>query len=105
MRTLEAPRKRPTSAKRKCTEIQRKVRRFLPTDKQAEMLSFIESHIRVYGAAPSVRQIGAEFGITTTNGVAWHLQALQRKGWLTVDPNKNRSLQVTKGILIVGEVS
>ncbi len=34
------------------------------------------------GTMPTLRELGVEMGIGSTNGVACHLQALERKGWV-----------------------
>lgn len=40
---------------------------------------------------PVVREIAAEFGISSTNGVMCHLQALVKKGFLIQLPTGERS--------------
>lgn len=52
------------------------------TDKQKSILSFIRVYCAKVGEVPTVRQIGAAFGIRSTNGVSDHLKALQCKGRL-----------------------
>ena len=46
------------------------------THRQAEVLDFIER----MPIPPTLREIGAELGIASTNGVNDHLRALERKG-------------------------
>jgi len=52
------------------------------------MVSFYEANGGVF---PSLREIGAEMGITSTNGVSCHLESLRRKGWLRGRDGKVRA--------------
>ena len=63
------------------------------TARQQEMLDYIERETRSAGVPPSIRQIGAALGITSTNGVRLHLQALQKKGYI------RRSQRTSRGIV------
>ena len=68
------------------------------TKRQAAILQFIAQTIQDQGYPPTLAEIGAHFGIRSTNGVTDHLVALERKGYLTRS-NKARSLHVTeKGV-------
>src|SRR5207248_2433632 len=49
------------------------------TDRQREVYEFIRGKIRGRGYGPTVREIGAQFGIASPNGVMCHLRALERK--------------------------
>lgn len=62
------------------------------TDRQRETLRTIADWISDYGYPPTLREIGARMGISSTNGVNDHLLALQRKGYLARDPRLARSL-------------
>src|SRR5215510_2389321 len=53
----------------------------LLTDRQREILNYIEREVRTTGVPPSIRQIGVALGISSTNGVRAHLQALEKKGY------------------------
>lgn len=66
------------------------------TVRQREILDFIIEFRAEHGVPPTYRQIGAEFGIASTNGVSDHVHALIRKGYLTkaVTPLKKRVLRV-----------
>jgi repressor LexA len=68
------------------------------TARQREVLDFIRSFIRRQGYAPSLREIGDQFNIRSTNGVNDHLTALERKGFLRRTSNKSRTLQPTEGL-------
>lgn len=74
-----------------------------PTDRQREVLAFLADYVRERGGAPSMREIGSAFGITSTNGVNDHLIALERKGLIDRDPLVSRGLRVTaSGFVALG---
>ena len=52
------------------------------TARQKEIYDFLLRVIREKGYAPSIPEIGAKFKIASTNGVADHLKALQKKGYI-----------------------
>ncbi|CDF32750.1 unnamed protein product [Chondrus crispus] len=52
------------------------------TDRQRQILDFITHRIQEQGYPPTIREIGEEMGIKSTNGVNDHLKALERKGYL-----------------------
>ena len=62
------------------------------TDRQREVYDFIQDRIRAWGYPPTIREIGEHLGIKSTNGVADHLKALKRKGYLNHDERKSRAL-------------
>ncbi len=65
------------------------------TDKQRDILAFVETRMAERGSAPTLREIGAHFGISSTNGVRTHLDALIRKGYLKKAANLSRGLVPT----------
>jgi repressor LexA len=67
------------------------------TDRQKSILDFIVGEFKRTFIIPTVREIGAEFGIKSTNGVVDHLRALERKGWIIkLDNQKTRCLYFTQ---------
>ena len=65
------------------------------TERQRSILEFIESQMRERGFPPSVREIGAEVGLTSPSSVHAHLATLQRFGYLERDPSKPRAIKVS----------
>src|SRR3954447_15946653 len=63
------------------------------TDRQREILDFISRSIAKRGYPPTLREIGAHFGIKSTNGVNDHLRALEKKGYLQREDLKSRALR------------
>ncbi|MFV0260467.1 MAG: transcriptional repressor LexA [Acidimicrobiales bacterium] len=64
------------------------------TDRQRAILEFIEAQMRERGFPPSVREIGAEVGLTSPSSVHAHLATLQKYGYLQRDPSKPRAIKV-----------
>ncbi|MCC6621143.1 MAG: transcriptional repressor LexA [Deltaproteobacteria bacterium] len=61
------------------------------TDRQQEVLEYIQSKITRDGYPPTIREIGDHLGIRSTNGVNDHLKALSRKGYLNRTEAKSRA--------------
>lgn len=66
-----------------------------PTPRQCEVLRLIAEHSRAHGHAPTIAELGHGLGIASTNGVAAHLKALNRRGLLTWRPHRARTLVLT----------
>ena len=64
------------------------------TARQQEIVDFISERIALNGYPPTIREIGTHLGIRSTNGVADHLKALKRKGYLGQTATKSRTWQV-----------
>lgn len=63
------------------------------TDRQIEVLEFIIEHIQGTGFPPTIREIGEELQIKSTNGVNDHLKALEKKGYLSREDAKSRAIR------------
>jgi repressor LexA len=66
------------------------------TDRQKEVLEFIQESISGRGYPPTLREIGERMGIRSTNGVNDHLKALEKKGYLAREDLKSRALRPIK---------
>jgi repressor LexA len=62
------------------------------TDRQTEIISFIEQFRNENGYPPTLREIGKKFGISSTFGVKRHLDALVKKGYIAVESNASRGI-------------
>ena len=62
------------------------------TDRQRQVLDFIQRHHRQHGVAPSLREIQAHFGLASPFGVKRHVDALIGKGALHRLEGKARGL-------------
>jgi len=69
------------------------------TDRQKNVYEFIRDKICNRGYGPTVREIGAEFDISSPNGVMCHLKALEKKGLIRRSPNKSRAIELTREAL------
>lgn len=65
------------------------------TARQAAILAFIAKRVRANGFPPSVREMMAHFSIRSTNGVVFHLRALERKGFVERIDYKSRAMSLT----------
>jgi repressor LexA len=64
------------------------------TERQMDILRFIEKTVSERGYPPSVREIGAAVGLTSPSSVHNHIETLQRLGYLRKDPTKPRAIEV-----------
>lgn len=64
------------------------------TARQRQIYDFIVERVQSGNLTPSMREIGSNFGIVSTNGVARHLEALQKKGWVELVPGKARAIKL-----------
>lgn len=63
------------------------------TNRQSQILDYITASIEERGFPPTLREIGQNFGIRSTNGVNDHLKALEKKGFLLRDNLKSRAMR------------
>ncbi len=82
------------------------------TTRQKQVFDFIRKQIAARGYGPTVREIGAQFGISSPNGVTGHLRALESKGYIRRTAGKYRSLELSRefveehrGLPLAGTVS
>lgn len=66
------------------------------TERQRTILNFIEQFRDEAGYPPTLREIGKQFGIASTFGVKRHLEALEKKGYITVENNASRGINLLK---------
>jgi len=68
------------------------------TEKQKRILQYIEDMVVERGSAPTIREIGQQFGISSTNGVRTHLTALIKKGYIRKADFISRGLELTRRV-------
>lgn len=61
-------------------------------DRAREILGFIQRFARERGYPPTIREIGKQYGISSTNGVRYYLNLLEKAGHL------RRSGRISRGI-------
>ena len=64
------------------------------TKKQQMILQYVLDYVQREGYPPSIREIGRDFGIGSLRGVTVHLDALERKGYISRS-NTPRSIKLT----------
>lgn len=81
------------------------------TGRQAEILAFIRDYHSERGAAPTVREIADHFGLRSTNAVADHLRALERKGAIEREGRAARGIRLpeerasARRVPVVGQIA
>lgn len=63
------------------------------TKRQATVLESIAKHLEEVGYPPTIRELGDSLGIKSTNGVNDHLKALEKKGYLSREDAKSRTMR------------
>lgn len=79
-------------------------------ERARKILTFIQRFTRENGYPPTIREIGAAFSISSTNGVRYHLNVLEKGGHLTRRDRVSRGTCPTiplaaQGIPILGRVA
>ena len=80
------------------------------TRRQSQVLEFIRETVVDSGMPPTVAEITAAMGVSSTNGIRGHLQALERKGAIELVPNASRGIRLRglpeqPGLPVVGQVA
>ncbi len=64
------------------------------TKKQKKIYDYVCSFLDNHGYAPSYREIGEYFGLSSVATIAEHINTLKAKGYLDLDPGHARSIQL-----------
>ena len=81
------------------------------TERQKQIFDFIGETVAASGMPPTVAEIAVAMGVSSTNGIRQHLQALERKGAIELIPNASRGIRLldeseeVMGLPIVGQVA
>jgi repressor LexA len=67
------------------------------TDRQRQILEFVNAHVERHGYPPTVREIGQAVGLTSPSTVHAHLAKLESSGQIRRDATKPRALEVIEG--------
>jgi repressor LexA len=65
------------------------------TERQRDVLSFIEQQLERNGIAPTLREISERFGFASTASAQKHIALLERKGFLRREKHQKRGLVLT----------
>lgn len=67
------------------------------TDKQRKVFEFIKSQIVETNRPPTLREMCAEFGMSSTGSVQDVVRALIKKGYIEKEPHVSRGIKIKKG--------
>ena len=66
------------------------------TDRQKQVLDFVTAYLAAHQRPPSAWDIANALGLSQTGGVRKHLQALEKKGHLTLAPGTARGIRMSR---------
>lgn len=64
------------------------------TQRQAEVLKFLQEVQENKGTAPTYREIAERFGFKSTKGASDHVRALERKGYVSLRGGRSRGIEL-----------
>ena len=64
------------------------------TGRQVEILDFLKSSVESQGYAPTMREIGAAVGLTSSASVKYQLDILEEKGLIRRGDNSGRAIEL-----------
>src|SRR3954462_14561511 len=64
------------------------------SERQKNILKYIESYVDERGYPPSIREIGDRVGISSTSVVDYNLRVLERDGYIRRDREVSRGLEL-----------
>jgi len=64
------------------------------TKRQEEILDYIKKYIVSHGYPPTVREIGADLGVSSPATIHTHLSNLETKGFIKKEETKNRAIEL-----------
>lgn len=68
------------------------------SQRQRDVLQGIRAIFQETGYPPTVRELGERIGLRSSCTVQRHLETLQRKGYITRNPTKARTIEITHGL-------
>jgi len=67
------------------------------TPRQKEVLDYVQAHLASHGGVcPSLGEIAVGIGVKTASTVHRILSDIKARGWITMTPNKPRSIQIVR---------
>jgi SOS-response transcriptional repressor LexA len=67
------------------------------TDRQRAVYDWVVDYCETNGYSPTIREVGLAFGLSN-NGVMCHLISLRKKGWLTWNRYRSRTIRPVGGL-------
>jgi repressor LexA len=68
------------------------------SERQHKIIEFLHEYLDENGYPPSIREIGAAAGISSTSVVSYNLKRLEEKGYIGRDPDVSRGLKLIAAI-------
>jgi repressor LexA len=65
------------------------------SERQRRILEFLAEYIEENGYPPSIREIGAAVGITSTSVVSYNLRRMEESGYISREPEVSRGLKLS----------
>ncbi len=65
------------------------------SERQQRILEFVNEYVEENGYPPSIREIGAAAGISSTSVVSYNLRRLEERGYISRDRDVSRGLKLT----------
>ncbi len=72
------------------------------TDRQQQVLDFVTQYVAAQERPPSWWEIADALGLSQTGGVRKHLQALEKKGYLTLASGTTRGIRLNQAVHTAG---
>ncbi len=66
------------------------------SDRQRQLLSFIESYMSEHNYPPSFDEMRSALGVSSLNAIAEMVTALERKGYIHRQPGRSRAIRIEK---------
>ena len=66
------------------------------TERQSQVVEYIEEFISKNRFSPSLNDIAQAFGFVSRGAAAFHAKNLKSKGWITWNHNKQRTISLTE---------
>src|ERR1700682_1261412 len=67
------------------------------SERQKNILKYVEAYVDERGYPPSIREIGDQVGISSTSVVDYNLKVLEREGRIRRDKEVSRGLELVGG--------
>ena len=87
---------RPVGEEKEKRDAKRMAKRKPLTVREKQIMRYITQEINKNGYAPSVREIGAAVGLSSTATVHTYLNKLEKLGYIKKESQKGRTLRVLK---------
>jgi len=69
------------------------------TNAQKRILDFIQGEVQAFRPVPTFREICTRFGFRSPRAATCHVEAIKRKGYLSSQPGKARTLRLTSPLI------